>query len=53
MLTVFLQTVRKAAQIKAGLEVNPFEDADLRNLQWSQQYLQLGIGLVETRPGKS
>ena len=46
-LSVFLATVRKAVELKAGLESNPYEHADLRNLRWSGQHLRLGAGLVE------
>lgn len=46
-LSVFLQFARKAAEVKAGLEANPFEYADLRGLSWSRQWLRIGLGFVE------
>jgi hypothetical protein len=46
-LSVFLAFTRKAAEMKAGLEANPFAHADLRDLKWSKQWLRLGRGFVE------
>lgn len=43
-LSIFLQTVRKAVERKAGLKTNPFQHAVLGELKWSQQGLRFGIG---------
>jgi len=45
-LSIFLQTIRKALEVKAGLEANPFEYADLRDLRFSTQYLRIKHGFV-------
>lgn len=45
-LSLFLQTVRKALELKAGLESNPFEYADLRDLRFSTQSLRIKHGFV-------
>ena len=44
-LSLFLQTVRKSMEAKAGLDTNPFEYAVLEELKWSQQGLRFGIGV--------
>jgi hypothetical protein len=46
-LSIFLQTVRKSLEMKAGLESNPFGFASIQDLKLSSQYLQFGKGLVE------
>ena len=51
-LSLFLQTVRKSLETKAGLESNPFDFADIRDLRLSEQYLQFGRGLVESAIAK-
>ena len=45
-LSMFLQTIRKALEVKAGLDSNPFEYADLRELRFSTQYLRIKQGFV-------
>lgn len=45
-LSMFLQTIRKALEVKAGVESNPFEYADLRELRFSTQYLRIKQGFV-------
>jgi hypothetical protein len=45
-LSMFLQTIRKALEVKAGLESNPFVYADLHELRFSEQYLRIGHGFV-------
>ena len=45
--SLFLQSIRKSIEVKAGLESNPFEYADLRDLRFSSQYLRIKHGLVE------
>ncbi len=45
-LSTFLATVRKAVEMKAGLESNPFEHSHLEGLQFSAEYLRLGVGAV-------
>jgi|SRR5215510_1890757 len=52
-LSLFLQTVRKSLESEAGLESNPFEYSDLRDLCWSEQCLQFGRGLVADDEAKS
>ena len=44
-LSLFLQTVRKAIEKKAGMDTNPFEDAVLDGLNWSQQGLRFRVGV--------
>lgn len=46
-LSIFLQSVMKALEQKAGLQANPFEQADLRGIRFSQQHLQIRQGLVD------
>jgi hypothetical protein len=46
-LSAFLQSIRKGLEIRAGIETNPFEYADLRNLSWSRQHLRIGVGGVD------
>lgn len=46
-LSLFLQGVRKALETHAGLESNPFEFADIRELRLSTQYLRIGVGGVD------
>ena len=46
-LSVFLQLIRRVAEVRAGIEANPFEHADLRGLSWSRQWLRIGHGFVE------
>jgi len=46
-LSAFLQSIRKGLEIHAGIETNPFEYADLRDLSWSRQYLRIGVGGVD------
>jgi hypothetical protein len=46
-LSIFLQTVRKSLEIKAGVSSNPFDYADLRELRWSAQHIRIGKGVIE------
>jgi hypothetical protein len=46
-LSGFLQSIRKGLEIRAGIESNLFDLADLRDLHWSRQYLRIGVGQVE------
>ena len=49
--SVFLQTIRKAAQVSAGVhDANPFRDASFEGLGWSAQYLRFGGGVVDPTP---
>jgi hypothetical protein len=46
-LSIFLATIRKFVEFKAGLgHRNPFEYADFTGLGWSKQHLRYGKGLV-------
>ena len=43
-LSLFLQTIRKAVELKAGLESNPFEYAVLDGMRYSQQFFKFDSG---------
>lgn len=45
-LSVFLWTIRKYTEIKAGKISNPFSYADFTELIWTKEYLRFGKGLV-------
>jgi len=46
-LSIFLATIRKMVEFKAGLRRrNPFEYADFTGLGWSKEHLRYGKGLV-------
>jgi hypothetical protein len=46
-LSTLLLSIRKGLEIRAGIETNPFDLADFRNLRWSRQYLRIGVGGVD------
>ena len=46
-LSIFLQSIRKALEVRAGIESNPFEVAALNDISWSRQYMRLGVGWVD------
>lgn len=43
-LSLVLQTIRKAVEVKAGLESNPFEYAVLEGMRYSKQFFKFGAG---------
>lgn len=43
-LSLFLQTIRKSVEIKAGIKSNPFEYAQLGGLTFSKQFFKFGKG---------
>ena len=50
-LSLFLHGVRKAMEMHAGLESNPFEFADMTGLRFSRQYFRIGTGGVDPGEG--
>jgi hypothetical protein len=46
-LSVFLASLRKGVELRAGVKSNPFQHAIIDNLHWSEQSLRFGRGLHE------
>ncbi len=47
-LSIFLQTIRKYTELKAGKIANPFSYADFTGLLWTKEYLRFGRGLISS-----
>jgi hypothetical protein len=50
-LSLFLLTIRKALEVKAGLESDAFATASVDGLMWSDERLRFGVGLVQPPGG--